>query len=64
MKLIETLLKIRNYMIKEDYKNSLVQYLETKAQDYINKPANSLLDGYILCLRDIKDIPEIVENRK
>lgn len=61
MQLIDRLLKIRNYQMSEDYKYSLVQYLEEEAETYINKPANSLLDGYMLCLKIIRNIPEKVE---
>ena len=61
MQLIDKLLKIRNYQMSEDYKYSLVQYLEEEAETYINKPANSLLDGYMLCLKIIRNIPEKVE---
>lgn len=50
--------------MSEDYKYSLIQYLEKEAETYINKPANSLLDGYMLCLRIIRDIPEEVEKAR
>lgn len=61
MQLIDRLLKVRNYQMSEDYKYSLIQYLEKEAEAYINKPANSLLDGYMLCLKIIRNIPEKVE---
>ena len=61
MQLIDRLLKVRNYQMSEDYKYSLIQYLEKEAETYINKTANSLLDGYMLCLRIIRNIPEKVE---
>ena len=64
MQLIDRLLKVRNYQMSEDYKYSLIQYLEKEAETYINKPANSLLDVYMLCLRIIRDIPEEVEKAR
>lgn len=56
------MLKIRNYQVKEDYKLSLLFYLEKQMENYIGKSANSLVDGYALCLRDIRAIKEKVEN--
>lgn len=58
----ELMLKIRNYQAKEDYKTSLIYYLEKKMEDYIAKP--SILEGYAVCLRDIREIPELVEKMR
>ena len=59
MKIKELMIKLRNYQINEDYKTSLIWYLEKKMESYIGKP--SVLEGYAICLRDIRGIKEEVE---
>lgn len=65
----ELLLKIRNYLSKEhDYyidgriKTYLLDYLAQKMESYAGKP--SILEGYAICMRDIRGIKEEVERLK
>lgn len=65
----EILIKIRNFLSKEhDYymdgriKTYLLDYLSQKMESYAGKP--SILEGYAICMRDIRGIKEEVERLK
>ncbi len=55
------LIKIRNYMMNEDYKRNVINYMLEMATQAINRPGN-FQDGMLYMIDMIKQVPEKVEN--